>query len=127
MATLTTSDARRRAAAWLHTHAQQAHDLAEALLQLEVSMNANTAKLTDPQDAPVGTTVLWPARHSDAHPLPEVVIRWSSPLDDREPYPWLILGSEGPQRLSHESVRDCTVLYVSAAEAVAVVAEQSAG
>jgi hypothetical protein len=90
-------------------------------------VTTNTAKLTDPQAAPVGTVVLWPAHQSDAHPLPEVVIRWSSTLDDLEPYPWLILGSEGPQRLSHDSVRDCTVLYVSAADAVAIVADQAAG
>jgi hypothetical protein len=38
VATLTTSDARRRAAAWLHDHARQAHELAEALLRPEVNV-----------------------------------------------------------------------------------------
>jgi hypothetical protein len=88
-------------------------------------MTANTAKLTHPQDAPVGTVVLWPAHQDDTYRLPEVVIRWASAHDVDEQCPWLILGSDGPQRLSHDSVLDCTIVYVSAAEAVALVAEQT--
>ncbi|GAA3877977.1 hypothetical protein GCM10022243_48350 [Saccharothrix violaceirubra] len=66
-------------------------------------------RVVDPESAPLGTTLLFPEQQ-DEHHWPEIAIRWSPPGASDEPYPWLIVGSEGPQKLSHDVVVGCTVL-----------------
>ena len=58
----------------------------------------------DPSRDPVGAVRLFDTSLRDDTGL---AIRWRDPADTTEPYPWLILGSDGPQKLSNDSVRDC--------------------
>lgn len=60
----------------------------------------------DPRADPLGTVRIFP-RWQDKHHERELAIRWSPPGDRDEPYPWIILGSEGPQRLDNEAVTGC--------------------
>lgn len=57
--------------------------------------------------APVGAVCVFPAPDRDAGVVREIAVKWAPPFDRDEPYPWIILGSEGPQRLSNDSVDDC--------------------
>lgn len=74
--------------------------------------------LLDPASAPLGTIVVFPAEQ-DEHHVREIAIRWAQPYDRDEEYPWIILGSDGPQRLSNDVVDGCEVLTGNAVEACA--------
>jgi hypothetical protein len=67
----------------------------------------------DPAADPLGTVRVFP-RWQDRYHARELAIRWSPRIDLDEPLPWLILGSEGPQKLSNDSVRECERLPLSA-------------
>lgn len=56
----------------------------------------------DPSRDPVGTVRLYSIDLRDDAGL---AIRWSDPADTIEQHPWLILGSDGPQKLSNDTVR----------------------
>lgn len=60
----------------------------------------------NPEWAPVGAVRVWP-RWQDEHHETGGAIRWT--LDPDEQYPWLLLDSDGPQRLDHDAVRGCQV------------------
>jgi hypothetical protein len=72
--------------------------------------------LADPAAAPLGTTVVFPVFQDECHPR-DIAIRWAPTYDRDEKYPWLIVGSDGPQRLSNETVEGCEVLSTPLAEA----------
>jgi hypothetical protein len=74
--------------------------------------------LRDAASAPIGTTVVFPAVQDEHHPR-QIAIRWAPPWDLDEECPWLIMGSEGPQRLSNDVVEGCEVLAVPLADACA--------
>jgi hypothetical protein len=78
----------------------------------------NDNPLTDPTNAPLGTIVVFP-RWQDGHHPTDIAIRWAPPYDIDEQYPWLILGSEGPQQLGNDSVEGCEMLAVPAVVACA--------
>lgn len=59
-----------------------------------------------PASDPVGTVRVFPRWQDENHPR-EFAIRWCSSIDRDEKYPWLILESEGPQRLTNASVEGC--------------------
>jgi len=69
--------------------------------------------------APLGTIVVFPRWQDEHHPR-LIAIRWSPSFARDEEYPWIILGSAGPQRLSDESVEGCEVLFITAARACAL-------
>jgi hypothetical protein len=79
--------------------------------------------LADPAAAPLGTTVVFPAVQDGHHPR-DIAIRWAHAYD-RDENPWLILGSDGPQRLSNEAVSGCEVLSVPLVEACRPTGEDS--
>lgn len=81
-------------------------------------VSAPSVVLTDPVNAPLGTTVVFP-RWQDQHHPREIAIRWAPPHDIDEQYPWLIIGSEGPQRLDHDCVAGCEVLSCPLVDACA--------
>lgn len=81
-------------------------------------MQTGTIVLTDPADAPLGTTVVFP-RWQDQHHPREIAIRWAPPFDLDEQHPWLIVGSDGPQVLGNDSVAGCEVLACSLVDACA--------
>lgn len=74
--------------------------------------------LADPVIAPLGTAVVFPRWQDEHHPR-EIAIRWAPVHDIDEQYPWLIVGSEGPQRLDHDSVQGCEVFRGALVEACA--------
>jgi hypothetical protein len=74
--------------------------------------------LSDPTNAPLGTTVVFP-RWQDKHHPREIAIRWAPPFERDEQHPWLIVGSEGPQVLANDSVAGCEVLVCSLVDACA--------
>jgi hypothetical protein len=76
----------------------------------------NPNPLTDPANAPLGTIVVFP-RWQDEHHATGIAIRWAPPYDMDEQRPWLILGSDGPQKLDHDAVEGCQVLDIPANEA----------
>lgn len=66
--------------------------------------------MTDPSTDPVGTVRDFPRYEEPSYSTysAHCAVRWT---DDRdEEYPWLLLGSEGPQRLSHDAVEGCRVI-----------------
>lgn len=86
------------------------------------AVKPNPNPLTDPSAAPLGTTVMFP-RWQDVHHPTDIAIRWASVHDTAEQRPWLILGSEGPQKLDHEAVEGCQVLDMPAATACGYAAK----
>lgn len=59
---------------------------------------------------------MFPRWQNRNHPR-EIAIRWAPVNDMDEQYPWLILGSEGPQRLDHDAVQGCEALQSTAVAA----------
>lgn len=56
----------------------------------------------DPSRDPLGTVRLFAGPPRDDSGL---AIRWRGPADTIEQYPWLLLGSDGPQKLSNETLQ----------------------
>lgn len=76
----------------------------------------SSAATDDPATDPVGTVRVFP-RWQDEHHERQYAIRWLKPIDRDELRPWLLLDSEGPQRLDNDAVRDCERIGVSQAVA----------
>lgn len=86
------------------------------LLKPQPSGNGET--LTHPEDAPLGTTVVFPRWQDRNHPR-LIAIRWSPPWDRDEEHPWLLVGVEGRQVLADDSVEGCEILTCPLVEACA--------
>lgn len=76
----------------------------------ELMKHFNLDRILKPHEMAVGTVVIFP-RVRDQYHETSLAIRWADSFSD-ESLPWLILGSEGPQYLSNESVEDCEILTV---------------
>lgn len=83
------------------------------------AVKPNADPLTDPTNAPLGTIVVF--SEDGLHPT-HIAIRWVHPNNKDERLPWLILGSDGPQRLDHDAVEGCQVVNIPAVTACAYAA-----
>jgi hypothetical protein len=65
-----------------------------------------TDRFGSPEAAPLGTAVVFPEWQDKHHPR-DIAIRWCHPDVFDERTPWIILNSDGPQRLSNDCVVNC--------------------